>query len=309
MKKHLNWIDISKGITIVFMVAGHSSLPNLWQQWIFSFHMPFFFFISGVMTNWDYPVGLFIKRKTETLLKPFTIYSLINLVIYPFYSDDSWSGFVCNTLCNGWGSLALWFVPVLYVGLLLGRIVTNRFVLLATILFFILGAILSFYGIVLPWTLSSVPYACGFILIGRMARTWVIDRFPSFLSIAYRLTIGIVAFVSGLCCCQCFSQMDICNNKIMPLIPKLLIALFGIYFILVLSITLDSKKNYVEKVLAASGRYTFEILAFSQVIIMTINHNMVVNVVFKYIILIIILILICYTRKYTHIFSSRSSEA
>lgn len=119
MKKHLNWIDISKGITIVFMVAGHSSLPNLWQQWIFSFHMPFFFFISGVMTNWDYPVGLFIKRKTETLLKPFTIYSLINLVIYPFYSDDSWSGFVCNTLCNGWGSLALWFVPVLYVGLLL----------------------------------------------------------------------------------------------------------------------------------------------------------------------------------------------
>lgn len=268
----------------------------------------FFFFISGVMTNWDMLVSSFMRHKTEALLKPFLIYSLINLLIYPFYSDESWSGFVWNTLCNGWGSLALWFVPVLYAGLLLGRIVTNYFVWVATILFFILGAFLSFYRIVLPWTLSSVPYACGFILIGRMVRTWVIGGFPS-LSRTYRITIGIVALVSGLGCCQCFSQMDLCNNKIMPLIPKLLIALFGICFILLLSITLDSKKNYMAKVLIASGRYTFEILAFSQVIIMMINHNMVINAISKYILLIIILIIICYTKKYAHIFNSHSSEA
>ena len=49
--KRLDWVDIAKGIAIVLMILGHSSLPNMIQNWIYSFHMPFFFFISGVLMD------------------------------------------------------------------------------------------------------------------------------------------------------------------------------------------------------------------------------------------------------------------
>lgn len=49
--RHYDWADIAKGIAIILMVLGHSSLPAVIQNWIYSFHMPFFFFISGVLTK------------------------------------------------------------------------------------------------------------------------------------------------------------------------------------------------------------------------------------------------------------------
>lgn len=49
--KRFDWVDIAKGIAILLMILGHSSLPNMIQNWIYSFHMPFFFFISGVLND------------------------------------------------------------------------------------------------------------------------------------------------------------------------------------------------------------------------------------------------------------------
>ena len=42
-------IDVARGIAIILMVIGHCySNGNIMLQWIYSFHMPFFFLISGV---------------------------------------------------------------------------------------------------------------------------------------------------------------------------------------------------------------------------------------------------------------------
>ena len=37
--KRLDWVDIAKGIAIILMVAGHTSIPELLSKWIWSFHM------------------------------------------------------------------------------------------------------------------------------------------------------------------------------------------------------------------------------------------------------------------------------
>lgn len=50
ISKRIEWIDVAKGICIVLMVVGHTRLPSIISNWIWSFHMPFFFFISG--TRW-----------------------------------------------------------------------------------------------------------------------------------------------------------------------------------------------------------------------------------------------------------------
>ncbi len=47
-------IDVAKGIGCLLVLLGHSLYINKHlKNWIFSFHMPLFFFISGYLFNFD----------------------------------------------------------------------------------------------------------------------------------------------------------------------------------------------------------------------------------------------------------------
>ena len=43
--KRLQWIDVAKGIGIILMVLGHTSIPQMLSNFIWAFHMPLFFLI------------------------------------------------------------------------------------------------------------------------------------------------------------------------------------------------------------------------------------------------------------------------
>lgn len=47
--KRIDWIDVAKGIGIILMVMGHTSMPDAINRWIYSFHMPLFFLLSGLL--------------------------------------------------------------------------------------------------------------------------------------------------------------------------------------------------------------------------------------------------------------------
>lgn len=69
--KRIDYIDIVKGITIILMIIGHvSNIPTILRTFIFSFHMPLFFIISGYT---------FKKKKQTKLLK-----SSIRRLIIPY---------------------------------------------------------------------------------------------------------------------------------------------------------------------------------------------------------------------------------
>lgn len=50
ISKRVSWIDIAKGLGIIFVVMGHSDNPVA-QKYFFWFHMPLFFIISGYLFN------------------------------------------------------------------------------------------------------------------------------------------------------------------------------------------------------------------------------------------------------------------
>lgn len=76
------WLDIAKGITIILMVIGHTSIPDVLSNFIFSFHMPLFFIASGWTTNWTkYSIKDFAINKTRSIMLPFFIYSALVLCI------------------------------------------------------------------------------------------------------------------------------------------------------------------------------------------------------------------------------------
>jgi fucose 4-O-acetylase-like acetyltransferase len=47
IEKREDVFDIMKGVGIILMIIGHCAIPRLLWHFIFSFHMPLFFIISG----------------------------------------------------------------------------------------------------------------------------------------------------------------------------------------------------------------------------------------------------------------------
>lgn len=77
-----SFIDILKGIGILLVIWGHSSL-FLFNE-IYSFHMPLFFFLSGCFFNVNATVSTFVKKKFKQLLIPYAIFFSLSCLFYIF---------------------------------------------------------------------------------------------------------------------------------------------------------------------------------------------------------------------------------
>lgn len=76
------YIDIAKGLGIILMVIGHTS--NSFVEFIYQFHMPLFFFLSGMVYKTCYdmnPIGYTIK-KFKSIYVPYILYNLFFLLIH-----------------------------------------------------------------------------------------------------------------------------------------------------------------------------------------------------------------------------------
>ena len=106
-------LDIAKGICILLMVIGHSGMTNIVHHMIYAFHMPFFFFISGVTTNVNRSFRVFSISKVNGLLVPFLIYYLIHVPSYAYIYNRNIMEYFKWELFNGIDN-ALWFIPILF---------------------------------------------------------------------------------------------------------------------------------------------------------------------------------------------------
>ncbi len=88
VQNQLDWVLIAKGIGIILVVVGHfipESSPGYWltfRRFVYSFHMPLFFLLSGYLYNpgkYSYPDLL--KNKARRLLYPFITVAGIFFVI------------------------------------------------------------------------------------------------------------------------------------------------------------------------------------------------------------------------------------
>ena len=167
----IDWIDLTKGIAIFLMVCGHTSIPLSISNWIWSFHMPLFFIISGILFNaTKYPnFNLFIKKRGKTLIIPYIIFSLITLLTIHDQTLKEW-------LYKGWiNGCALWFIPVLFFAeifsyFIIRYINSNCLILLTAITIGTIGYMLHFFNIHFPYNIDVSFYASFFYLIGYISK-------------------------------------------------------------------------------------------------------------------------------------------
>lgn len=65
-KERLSWLDVLKGIGIILVVMGHIYSNSIIFNWLYSFHMPLFFFSAGCVYK-NRSVYIDIKRYSSTI--------------------------------------------------------------------------------------------------------------------------------------------------------------------------------------------------------------------------------------------------
>lgn len=124
----MEYIDVAKGIGIISVLVGHHLQGmDMVVKWIYSFHMPLFFFITGYLyelrdTKPESPLYL-IKNQARRLLYPYVTFSVLMLLWKYFYhivcgvpytdGEDQIDIMLRNALTTN-GIHALWFLPAMF---------------------------------------------------------------------------------------------------------------------------------------------------------------------------------------------------
>jgi fucose 4-O-acetylase-like acetyltransferase len=66
----IDWIDMAKGYGILFVIFAHLGVRYI-GSWIYTFHMPLFFFLSGYVFSTKYDFKTFVKRRYESIIIPY----------------------------------------------------------------------------------------------------------------------------------------------------------------------------------------------------------------------------------------------
>lgn len=286
------WLDIAKGIAIILMVLGHTSIPHELSNFIWAFHMPLFFIASGYTTNWGKRSFMqFILHKTKTIILPFVIYSVILLLLTQESSESVTMLFLIR---NGWISWALWFIPVLFFATVLGKLlfsVRNKsFMTILVMCLLLVGIMLSYNKIYLPWSLSTVPVATIFVIVGTKLR-----QYNNIITNSQWWQILLLLIVTALI--SYFWRLDLCFNKILPFIPLFCGAIVGTILIFKISVLIVRYISFLAEILGFIGRETYIIVAFSQIIIVLLNDYFLLNIFVKYILFIFIMGIILYIKS------------
>ena len=291
----LVWMDVAKGIAIILMVAGHTTIPKYISDFIWSFHMPLFFIASGWLTNWDKTDWKkYILRKGRNLLIPFLSYSIIDLFLFLFLLPNKGVSLI-SVLSKGWEGIALWFIPVLFFSLIIAKkiidINNGKIVIFIAICLALLGSFLNYFNIVLPWAFASIPFATSLVIIGKYASQGIK------LLMQHSCILMVMGCVFTLIISH-FFRLDMACNQVFPVSFTIIGAISGTTMIFSFSLLISKKASAISNVLAKVGRDTMMILALSQIIIIMLKEFTDFGSLARYCLLIIILFVFKYIKDY-----------
>lgn len=120
MKERLNYIDTAKGILILMMLIGHVWNTGPVHDFVYSFHMPAFIMISGILlgrsSSLKLPCCRFAFKKVKELILPCLGYELYGLLvsILLYGATLNAKGYFFELLSLHLYNGPLWFLWVLF---------------------------------------------------------------------------------------------------------------------------------------------------------------------------------------------------
>ena len=297
---HHRFIDVAKGLGILFIVLGHV-VPNAWMnQILYSFHVPLFFILSGFTYQCKSDKKRFYVSKGKRLLIPYFVFAVISIVIFfvmakiVHISEDArilpnLAGMLYGNSNTGYmmWNRPLWFLPCLFCSFVFldsfETVIRNLpsgkknlfrlgFILGMWALGLILNCCLVEWN--LPFHLESAVFLVGFSEVGVLL-SWIVkqcaitetihkeNRIPALLGAVALLVIGL-----GLCWAN--GSVDIRSHhfgKIPVLLPCIAVCFCGA----TIWLSMILEKSRVLALLGASSlaimlMHKFPILFFQMIV-------------------------------------------
>ena len=185
-KKRIVWIDQLRGLAFYTVILGHMSIGKSLKNWLYSFHMPLFFMISGLNLNVEriYKTDFkdFSLRLAKKMLVPYLWLQMISFVLRfvvsiirdkPVTVRDFLIGiFVGNNNIIGAPSNPLYYVLLLFLAQLglwfVIRVAKANKGVISAILVILSVFSLCFQKVNIPWHINVVPAAMLLIFVGRL---------------------------------------------------------------------------------------------------------------------------------------------
>jgi fucose 4-O-acetylase-like acetyltransferase len=202
-----NWIDSLKGFGVILVILGHlPTSPDL-HKYIFSFHMPLFFFISGYLFNQKkyLQAGKFITSRVRSLLFPYFSLTFVSYLIFMLtnYSpsqgrfflpyEGNLSKTIYSTLYASFNfehsysvifNGPLWFLPCLFVTSIFFYVLFKAFnkslysFIEAIVIVSLIGySSINYLPQALPWSIDIALSAVTFYSAGYLFRNYFQEEF------------------------------------------------------------------------------------------------------------------------------------
>ena len=289
MTQRIEWIDAAKGLGISLIVIGHVwslSDPPLFYQWMFAFHVPLFFFISGLtLKPAAGPLGRVVAGKVRTLLVPYFVFALLGYLFYVAgyvaagmlgreieqFDYGLWIplfGILHGTLGDGYlVNSPLWFLPALFVTFLAGYTV-NTYIMQHWLRIVVVLGIAAF-GIWLgdryrlPFGLLPAMIALLFFQTGYYFRRFAVsDRIPERAGSILLVLLFVVSLAAPLNGAVGIADMNV-NQPLLFLV----FAFNGI----LMSVLLVQRVGAGSGLLALVGRHSLAILVLHMLVIKSVK--------------------------------------
>lgn len=238
--------------------------------------MPLFFFVSGFLFDKKQENPLVIAlRKGISLLLPYILFSIINYFLLFFavsFLDLHTEIFPKSILVSGWGKNPLWFLPVLFLCVILQLLLTNSNVRIALVgAVFILTLFIYKYctNSWLPYSISEIPwfYSCyysGYWIKCKIDKTRI-NKYRTF--VPRKVLTGISLILLSLQ--YIFLAYFILpwhpnylhdDNNICCIIIKYLLGMNGVFAVLLFSVALSHSTSIIIHGIKWCGRNSIVIL-------------------------------------------------
>lgn len=121
MKARDNQIDVLKGIGMLCVIIGHLTTIGVLRNFIYTFHMPLFFMLSGYFYKQQSFSKLFSKMG-KSIIMPYSIFALF-IALYKYSGGVEWiwaylfaDGYKSTAYIGGSQLYigAMWFLPALF---------------------------------------------------------------------------------------------------------------------------------------------------------------------------------------------------
>ncbi|MGI1669165.1 MAG: acyltransferase family protein [Neptuniibacter sp.] len=214
-------LDNARGIGMLLIVLGHAPSVDIWlQTFVYSFHVPLFFFVSGMLISEvklraEFPD--FLKYYSLKLIWPYAFFFMVSYVYWIFSRNigsradqftsynlyDPILGFFYASGDYLYVNVALWFFPCLFVALILfylANLIFSKWNLVAAFFLSICFVFLYDSSLSVPFCLDNAAVALFFVCLGYFLKERAVKFFQeSSAFVLIFIACSAAALLSYIC--------------------------------------------------------------------------------------------------------------